>query len=86
MRDSTTENPQPLRIAGREIPVSEQTPLVLALLAVIQRLERENQELRDEIQRLKGTTRRSQIKPSRLLQPPPKPTPLGKRPGSEKRA
>jgi G:T/U-mismatch repair DNA glycosylase len=67
MSNATPENPQPLRIAGLEIPFSEQTSPVLALLAVTERLVRENQELRDEIQRRKGTTRRPQIKPSRLL-------------------
>jgi hypothetical protein len=34
-------SPQPLQIAGIDISVAEQTPLVLALLAVIQRQERE---------------------------------------------
>ena len=61
------ETPQPLRVSGIDIPVAEQSPLVLALLAVIQKQDREIQELRDEIQRLKKTTRRPKIKPSRLL-------------------
>jgi len=79
--------PQPLRISGIDIPVDEQSPLVLALLAVIQKQDREIQELRDEIQRLKKTTRRPKIKPSRLLLPPPTDTsgPKNKRPGSAKR-
>lgn len=79
--------PQPLRISGIDIPVAEQSPLVLALLAVIQKQDREIQELRDEIQRLKKTTRRPKIKPSRLLLPPPADTsgPKKKRPGSAKR-
>ncbi len=79
--------PQPLRISGIDIPVDEQSPLVLALLAVIQKQDREIQELRDEIQRLKKTTRRPKIKPSRLLKPPPvdPDKPKGKRPGSAKR-
>lgn len=78
---------QPLKVAGIEIPVAEQTPLVLALVAVIQRLDRENRELRDEIQRLKRTTVRPKIAPSRLLKPPPPSSkePRGKRPGSAKR-
>jgi hypothetical protein len=74
-------------IAGIEIPRAEQTPLVMALLAVVQRLERENAELREEIQRLKGTTQRPKIQPSRLLKPPvTPPSPPGKRPGSAKRS
>lgn len=81
------ETPQPLRISGIDIPVAEQSPLVLALLAVIQKQAREIQELRDEIQRLKKTTLRPKIKPSRLLKPPPADTsgPQKKRPGSAKR-
>jgi hypothetical protein len=81
------ETPQSLRISGIDIPVTEQSPLVLALLVVIQKQDREIQELRDEIQRLKKTTRRPKIKPSRLLKPPPADTsgPKKKRPGSVKR-
>jgi hypothetical protein len=86
MSKTEPENPQPLRLGELEIPVAEQTPLVLALAAVIQRLERENRELRDEIQRLKGTTQRPKINPSRLLKPLAPPNPPGKRPGSEKRS
>ena len=80
------ETPQPLRISGIDIPVAEQSPLVLALLAVIQKQDSEIQELRDEIQRLKKTTQRPNIKPSRLLKPPPEDTsgPKKKRPGSAK--
>jgi hypothetical protein len=54
---------------------------------MIQRQEAEIRELRDEIHKLKGTTRRPKIKPSKLL----KPRPLGasdqqgRRPGSDKR-
>jgi hypothetical protein len=60
---------------------------VLALVAVIQRQERELQDLRDEIHRLKGTPRRPKIAPSRLLKPPPtgKADTKGTRPGSAKR-
>jgi len=87
MSNTEANSPQPLSIAGIEIPVAEQTPLVLALFAVIQRQERELQELRDEIHRLKGTTQRPKIEPSRLLKPPTtdKPDPTRKRPGSAKR-
>ena len=87
MNNNELNSPQPLQIAGIEIPVAEQTPLVLALIAVIQGQEREIQELRDEIHRLKNTTRRPKIKPSRLLKPPAtgKSDPKKKRPGSAKR-
>jgi len=87
MSNTEHHSPQPLQIAGIEISVAEQTPLVLTLLAVIQRQEREIQDLRDEIHRLKGTTQRPKIKPSRLLKPPPtgKTDPKKKRPGSAKR-
>jgi len=85
MSNPAPQEPQPIRIAGVEIPVAEQTPLVLSLVAIIQRQEQELQALRDEIQRLKGTTRRPKISPSRLLKPPPKADHQGKRPGSAKR-
>jgi len=88
MSDTEQPIPQPLRFGDIEIPVADQTPLVLLLLSVIQQLKKENQELRDEIQRLKGTTRRPIIKPSVLLKPEkqkPK-QPPGKRPGSQKRS
>jgi hypothetical protein len=56
-----------------EIPLAERTPLVESLLGIIrqlldrvQELERTNQELRDEIARLKGQKPRPDIKPSRL--------------------
>jgi hypothetical protein len=87
MSNTEPNSPQPLLVAGIEISVAEQTPLVLALLAVIQRQERELQDLRDEIHRLKGTTQRPKIKPSRLLKPPStdQPDSNKKRPGSAKR-
>jgi len=59
-----------------EIPSAERTPLVEALLGIIrqlldrvQELEQTNQELRDEIARLKGQKPRPDIKPSRLETP-----------------
>jgi hypothetical protein len=77
------------------IPDAERTPLVEALLAIldaqqqrIQQLEETVQQLRDEIALLKGEKPRPKIAPSQLEKPPPKP-PLSegqKRPGSEKRA
>ncbi len=87
MSDIDQEIPQPIRFGDIEIPVAEQTPLVLLLLSVIQQLKKENQELRDEIQRLKGSTKRPDIKPSRLLKPTREPgkKPPEKRPGSAKR-
>ena len=79
--------PQSIRIAGVEVPVADQSPLVLSLLAVIQRQDLELQALRDEIQRMKGTTRRPKITPSRLLKPrSASPQPGAKRPGSAKRS
>ena len=86
MSNAAPQESRPIRIAGIDIPVADQTPLVLSLLAVIQRQEQELQALRDEIQRLKGTTQRPKISPSRLLKPPPKPDRQGKRPGSAKRS
>lgn len=81
---------QPLKIGDIDIPVSDQSPLVLTLAAVIQKQAIEIQKLRDEIQRLKKTTVRPEIKPSRLLKPPPEESPdpkkkKRKRPGSAKR-
>jgi hypothetical protein len=59
-----------------EIPLEERTPLVEALLGIIrqlldrvQELEQTNQQLRDEIARLKGQKPRPDIKPSRLETP-----------------
>ena len=76
------------------IPDAERTPLVEALLAIIdaqqqrcQQLEETVQKLRDEIAILKGQKPRPQIAPSRLETPPRKPLREGdKRPGSEKRS
>ncbi len=80
----------PITMAGIEIPVADQSPLVLAMLAVIQKQAAEIQDLRDEIQRLKKTTTRPDIKPGRLLDPPPEedqePGKKKKRPGSKKRS
>jgi hypothetical protein len=77
------------------IPVTERTPLVEALLAIIdaqqvriQQLEETVQQLRDEIAILKGQKPRPTIAPSRLEAPPPKPPPAPgeRRPGSEKKS
>jgi len=77
------------------IPAAERTPLVEALLAIIdaqqqhiQQLEETVQQLRDEIALLKGQKPRPTIAPSRLEAPPPKPPPApgDKRPGSAKRS
>lgn len=85
---STEQPAETVRIKGIEIPVAEQTPLVLALVAIIVKQDQEIQELREEIQRLKKSTRRPQVKPSRLLKPPQADPgkPKGKRPGSNKRS
>ena len=71
MSKQKSESPAPIAIAGIEIPVADQSPLVLAVLGVIQKQAAEIQDLRDEIQRLKKTTVRPVIKPSRLLKPTP---------------
>lgn len=85
--DPPVSVPQPIRILGIEIPVADQSPLVLSLVAIIQRQDLEIQALRDEIQRMKGTTQRPKIAPSRLLKPAsPPPPPGAKRPGSAKRS
>src|SRR5258707_15526316 len=77
------------------IPDAERTPLVDALLAIIdavqQRnrfLEEEVQKLRNEIAILKGQKPRPTITPSRLETPPPKPPPAegDKPPPSQKRS
>jgi hypothetical protein len=77
------------------IPDAERTPLVEALLGIIdaqqqhiQQLEETVGKLRDEVALLKGEKPRPKIKPSRLEAPPPKPPPApgDKRPGSHKRS
>ena len=80
-----------------EIRPEERTPLVEALLAIIQQLLDRNRQLeetvlqlRDEIAILKGQKPRPQVKPSRLEAPPSQQASSaqegsGKRPGSEKR-
>ena len=77
-----------LWIDSLTIPPAEQTPLVLALVEIIQRQDAEIKALQDEIHKLKGTTQRPKIAPSRLLKPskPKSGKSGGKRPGSEKRA
>jgi hypothetical protein len=77
----------PIQIGSLTIPPAEQTPLVLALLEIIRRQDAEIKALKDEIHKLKGTTQRPKIEPSRLLKPPqPKSDkPQDKRPGSAKR-
>jgi hypothetical protein len=76
-----------LRIGSLEIPPSEQTPLVLALIEIIRRQEAEIKALKDRIHKLEGNTQRPKIEPSRLLKPPrEKSGKRGrKRPGSQKR-
>lgn len=69
-----------------EIPIEEQTPLLLMLLESLNALAEENQALRDEIARLKGEKPRPKIKPSRLEgRRSSKSKSSGKRPGSAKR-
>ena len=69
-----------------DIPVEEQTPLVLMLLEYLNLLAEENQALRDEIARLKGQKPKPKIKPSGLeSRRKNKSEKKGKRPGSAKR-
>lgn len=75
------------------IPDAERTPLVEALLGIIDRLqqrvqslEETVQQLRDEIAVLKGQSPRPKIAPSVLTKPPRPTAPDQKRPGSDKRA
>jgi hypothetical protein len=81
-----------MRIDLPAIPDAERTPLVVALLAIvdaqqqrIQVLEETVRQLRDEIAILKGQKPRPTIAPSTLEKPPPAPADPGqKRPGSAK--
>jgi hypothetical protein len=82
-----------MRIEVPQIPATERTPLVEALLAIIdaqqqriQQLEENVQQLRDEIAILKGQKPRPTIAPSRLEAPASSVQPGDKRPGSEKRS
>jgi len=77
-----------------EVRPEDRTRLVEALLALVRQLldrvaelEQTNQQLRDEIARLKGQKPRPDIKPSMLeaAQPKPQQQEGGKRPGSAKR-
>jgi hypothetical protein len=53
-----------------EIAPGQRTPLVLALLDIIQQQHEAIQQLRDELARLKGQNPKPQIQPSRLEQAP----------------
>src|SRR5947209_18634369 len=83
-----------MRLEIPVIPPGERTPLVEALLAILDaqqqrlaQLEETVQQLRDEIAILKGQKPRPVIAPSRLETPPtPLPAPGAKRPGSDKRS
>ncbi len=71
-----------------KIPEQERTPLVCALLEIIQFQQEQIQELRDEIARLKGQKPKPKIRPSELEKDSlnrNKQTDGGKRPGSAKR-
>ena len=84
-----------MKIELPPIPDAERTPLVDALLGIIdaqqqriQQLEETVGKLNDEINLLKGESPRPKIAPSRLEATPPKPPPApsDKRPGSAKRS
>ena len=49
-----------------DIPEEDRTPLVVALLQIVQLQQEQIQTLKDEIARLKGQNPRPKIKPSRL--------------------
>ncbi len=71
-----------------KIPEEERTPLVVALLEIIQIQQEQIQELRDEIARLKGQKPKPKIKPSALEKGSGEKQAKGaggKRPGSAKR-
>jgi len=76
-----------LTIGSLVIGPEDQTPLVLALVEMLGRLEAKNKALEDEIHKLKGKTQRPKIEPSRLLKSrkPRVKGPQDKRPGSAKR-
>ena len=70
------------------IPDEERTPVVVALLEIVQVLLKENQELRDEIARLNGQKPKPKIKPCALEKSSGDKQARGtggKRPGSAKR-
>jgi hypothetical protein len=71
-----------------DIPEEERTPLVVALLEIIQLQQEEIQALKDEIARLKGHKPKPKIKPSKLEQDSDKDDKRGKekRPGSDRRS
>jgi hypothetical protein len=84
-------------VAGVVVEAGERTPLVEQLLRVLRDLQNENEQLRAEIDRLKGLPElpRHRPTPSTLNDPQGKPSQLhkkkqkkrrGKRPGSAKRA
>jgi len=73
-----------------DIPEDQRTPLVVALLEIIELQREQIQQLRDEIARLKGEKPKPDIKPSKLgksMEAQKKESPAGgKRPGSTKRS
>ncbi len=83
------------KIGGVVVPPEERTPLVDQLLHMVLDLQKENEKLRAEIDRLKGLpeTPRRPPQPSTLNDPQGKPSRIGKkkrkrrgkRPGSTKR-
>ncbi len=74
-----------------KIPEEEKTPLVMELLHIVQQLLKDNQQLKDEIARLKQHNGKPKIPPSRLEKDPKekgkeKKNSNEKRPGSGKRS
>jgi len=69
-----------------EIPEEDKTPLVIALLEIIQLQQEQIQELKDEIARLKGHKPKPKLRPSALSKRRGGRKGKGKRPGSAKRS
>lgn len=73
-----------------KIPEEQKTPLVTQLLHAFQQLLKENQQLKDEVARLKQHKGKPKIPPSRLEKDPQEPASKknsnAKRPGSQKRS
>ena len=77
-----------VNLRASTIPEDEKTPLVLQLLAVIEKQAEQIQQLKDEIARLKNHPPRPDIKPSRLEKKKKRKSRSSrrKRPGSKKRS
>ena len=85
-----------VKIKIPKIPEEEKIPIISQLVEIIEQqsvaiqlLEEENQQLKDEVARLKGQKPKPTIRPSTLEKTPKdqkRKDPSGKRPGSDKRS